>query len=127
MNGISSFIQIAGSIGSLATGAVGIGSTLLGNEISKQTAYNNQELHDYLMATYGVTTPSPYRVLTPENTPTLDTVSQTANDTNKVSGAVAGVNAGLVDESYDVPIGTDPNTVQSYETLGFMDVFEKSI
>lgn len=126
MNGISSFVQLAGAIGSLASGAVGVGTTLLGNHLAKQGAYNAQELHDLGLAEKGITTPSPYRVLTPENTPTIGTLAQTARDTNKVTGAVAGVNAGLVDETYDVPIGTDPNTVQSYETLGFMDVLTKA-
>lgn len=113
--GITSFVEFIGSMANLAS--VGVNSkNILGLlDIAEREAYNKQETHDLLLAGLGVTTDSPYRVLNTENTPAISTISKTATSEQRVKSAEAGASAKALDSPISVNVGSDPDSVETYE------------
>lgn len=114
-DGVTSFVEFIGSMANLAS--VGVNSkNILGLlDIAEREAYNKQETHDLLLAGLGVTTDSPYRVLDPENTPAVKTISTTARAEQRVKSAEARAAAKVLDTPISVNVGDDPNNVATYE------------
>lgn len=113
--GISSFVEFINSMANL--GSVGVNSkNILGLlDLAEREGYNKQEVHDLLLAELGVTTDSPYRVLNSDNTPAISTLSQTASSEQRVKSAEAAASAGALDSPISVNVGSDPDSVQTYE------------
>lgn len=120
-DGITRFVEFIGSMANLTS--VGINAqNLLGLlDIAEREGYNKQETHDLLLAQLGVTTESPYRVLTPGNTPTINTLSDTARSDQRVKSAEAVAAAKALDSPVSVNVGNDPNNVATYEVKSGAD------
>lgn len=117
--GITSFVEFIGSMTNLGSTAVNTAvnaKNLMGLlDLAEREGYNKQELHDLLLAGEGVTTPSPYRVLTPENTPTI---KHGAN----VAGKKVQAESAAMDKPIQINVGDDPNGQAHYEIYNPVDV-----
>lgn len=117
-NGVVSFVEFIGSMASLVTTGVDSKSVLGLLDLAEREGYSKQEVHDLLMANQGVTTSSPYRVLTPANTEVIEDVSTVAKSKPKAqASALTGEVA--------VSVGNDPDKVQSFEIMTGQDVLNR--
>lgn len=119
--GVTSFVEFIGSMANLAS--IGVNSkNILGLlDIAEREGYNKQEVHDLFLANLGVTTDSPYRVLTPGNTPSVETISTTAKSEQRIKSAETSATAKALDAPISVNVGTDPESIASYEIMSGED------
>lgn len=120
-DGVTSFVEFIGSMANLALGGVNSANILGLLDIAEREGYNKQETHDLLLAGLGVTTDSPYRVLKPSNTPSISSLSSTAQSDQRVKSAEARAAADVLDTPISVNVGDDPNTVGHYEIMSGED------
>lgn len=119
--GITSFVEFINSMAGLGTLSVNSQSVLGLLDIAEREGYNKQETHDLLLAGLGVITDSPYRVLTPGNTPAISLLSETATSDQKVKSAEAGAAASALDSNISVNVGNDPDQLETYEVKTGLD------
>lgn len=114
-NGISSFVEFIGSMANLASIGVNSKSILGLLDLAEQEGYNKQEVHDLFLANLGVTTDSPYRVLKPGNTPSIQSLSSTAQFDQRFKSAEAGAAVKALDSNIAVSVGDNPDEVSTFE------------
>ena len=66
-SGITSFVEFINSMTNLGATAVSSESIMGMLDLAEREGYNKQEVHDLMLSQLGVTSPSPYRVLTPQS------------------------------------------------------------
>lgn len=113
--GITSFVEFIGSMANLGSTAVNAKNLMGLLDLAEREGYSKQELHDLLLAGEGVTTDSPYRVLTPENTPAI---KHGAN----VAGKKVQAESDAMDKPVTVNVGDDPSGQAHYEIYDPVDV-----
>lgn len=122
-DGISSFVEFIGSMANLGSAGVNAANLLGLLDIAEQEQYSKQELHDAMLYELGITQSSPYRVL--KKSPVLsDRASKAASDA-RLGRAKSGAAASVLDKSISVPIGDNPNEVQSYEIMSGEDILNE--
>lgn len=119
--GITSFVEFIDSMANLGSLSLNSQNILGLLDLAQREGYNKQELHDLLLASQGVTTDSPYRVLNTENTPSISTLSQTASSEQRVKSAEAGASARALDDNISVNVGSDPDSLETYEIKSGQD------
>lgn len=116
--GVSSFVEFISSMANIASVGFNADSLMGMLDIAEREGYNKQELHDYMLSQAGITTPSKYRVLTPDNTPAV-------KNTSRVAVGRAAAEASALDGSVSVHVGNDPDGVAQFEVLSGQDVLNE--
>lgn len=121
--GITSFVEFIGSVGSLLSTGANVKSLLGMLDVAERESWNKQELHDAMLYELGITQDSPYRVLV--NSGVLTDKSVKAQSEAKVSRAVSESEVRALERHHSVNIGDDPDSVGTYEIMTGYDVLNE--
>lgn len=119
--GVSSFVEFLGSMSTLLGTGFNASSLMGMLDIAERESYNKQETHDLLLSQMGVVTDSPYRVLTPSNSPVLSSNAEGAAAASSVVSAHNVANKKALESPIRIGVGDDPNESQRYEVRSGMD------
>lgn len=120
--GITSFVEFIGSMSNLGKTIVDSKSIMGMLDIAERESYNKQELHDLLLNQLGITPSSKYSVL--GDSGSISDIRKKGLADAKTGRIESEANARVYDQEILVPIGDDPNSVQSYEVMSGTDVLD---
>lgn len=124
-SGITSFVEFINSMTNLGSTAISSESIMGMLDLAEREGYNKQEVHDLMLSQLGITSPSPYRVLTPGSSSIISDNATAAVGAAKVSAAKSTADAKALDATLNVPVGNDPNNVAVFEKKTGVDVLNE--
>lgn len=116
-----SFVQFLSSVGSIASIGFDAKSLMGMLNLAEREGYNKQEVHDLLMASHGVSSGSPFRVLGED--PAFQSLSKTARSVQNVAQAHASADESVLSSPIQLSIGNDPDNPSIYEIKSGQDWF----
>ena len=121
--GVTSFVEFVNLVSSLATSGVNAASVIGMLDLAEREGYSKQQLQDLLLAQLGISNDSPYSVSS--SMPGLATLKSTGKARQAVENANAVSDASALDDIHEVSLGSDPNSVQTYERMSGRDVLNQ--
>lgn len=116
--GVTSFVEFMQLMNNVVTGGFSSYNIMSVLDLAEREGYNKQEVHDLLLAGQGVTTPSPYRVLTPGNTPVV-------KQSSAISGARVAADAAALSATIEVSDRKSPEEFTKTRMITGQDVLNE--